>query len=166
MNSFDKAFNEIIGIEGGYVYGPDDRGGETKYGISKRSYPNLDIKNLTLNEARNIYYRDFWKTPHMNLDKFPYKIALELFDTGVNMGMPTARRILQEALNVLNRNQKLFKDLRVDGWIGDKTLKAVSKVKTKELLKTLNGLQFIKYYQIAENNKSQEKFFGGWVMRT
>jgi len=166
MSNFDKAFEVVIGNEKGYVWDKNDRGGETKYGISKRSYPNLDIKNLTLNEARNIYYKDFWKTPHMNLDKFPYDIALELFDTGVNLGMPTARKILQQALNVLNRNGRLFKDLRIDGWIGKKTLKAVSKVKTKELLKTLNGLQFMHYYQITEYDKIQEKFFGGWVMRT
>lgn len=166
MNNFNKAFEEIIGREGGYVWDKDDRGGETKFGISKRVYPDVDIKNLTLSEARNIYYRDFWKTPHMNLDKFPYKIALELFDTGVNIGMPTARKMLQKALNVLNRNQKLFKDLKVDGWVGDKTIEAVKKVRVDRLLKTLNGLQFMHYYQIVEHTESQEKFFAGWVMRT
>ena len=59
--NFIKSFEEIIGIEGGYVNDPKDKGGETKYGISKRSYPHLDIKNLTLNEAEYIYYNELPK---------------------------------------------------------------------------------------------------------
>ena len=56
--NFKIAFKEIIGVEGGYVNNPNDKGGETKYGISKRAYPNLDIKNLTLKKAEEIYYND------------------------------------------------------------------------------------------------------------
>ena len=60
MELFDKAMNFVGLMEGGYVNDPIDKGGETKYGISKRSYPNLDIKNLTKEQAREIYYKDFW----------------------------------------------------------------------------------------------------------
>ena len=56
-------FSEIIPIvlrhEGGYVNDPLDKGGETNYGISKRSYPHLDIHSLTLADAKTIYKRDF-----------------------------------------------------------------------------------------------------------
>ena len=52
MSEFDKYFEELIGHEGGYVNDPDDRGGETKYGISKLSYPSLDIKNLTIERQK------------------------------------------------------------------------------------------------------------------
>ena len=164
--NFKKAFCELIGIEGGYVNDPTDRGGETKYGISKKSYPNVDIKNLTLAQAQEIYYRDFWKHPRMNLDLIPdYAIALELFDTGVNTGSGTARRMLQESLNLMNRNGKNFPDLVVDGIIGGKTFDAYQQVDKKILLKVLNGLQFMRYTEICLADPAQERFFNGWMQR-
>ena len=82
--AFDTAFLDTIGLEKGYVNDPNDPGGETKYGISKRSYPNIDIKNLTLAEAKVIYKRDFWNK--LKLDKVNnIQIAGEIFDTAVNM---------------------------------------------------------------------------------
>lgn len=166
MNNFNIAFEHTVGIEGGYVNDPEDRGGETKFGISKRSYPHLDIKNLTLSSAKDIYYQDFWNTRKMNLDLLPLEVAIELFDTGVNMGMPRARLMLQMALNLLNRGETRFADLKVDGWIGSSTMKAISLTDEKELLKVLNGLQFVRYLEIVENDHSQERFFAGWTKRT
>ncbi len=165
-NKFKKAFGITIGHEKGYVNDPLDRGGETKYGITKRSYPNIDIKSLSLEEAKNIYYRDFWKTKKGNLSQLPESIAIEVFDTGANTGINTGRKILQKALNLLNRVETLYPDLDVDGWIGEETLKAIEKVNEKKLLKVLNGLQFVKYYVIVEDDHSQERFFAGWVERT
>jgi len=162
--NFLKAFTEIIGIEGGYVNNPDDRGGETKYGISKRAYPNIDIKNLTLNKAKEIYHRDYWiATKLEQIDC--YDIQLELFDTAVNMGVYKAQTILQEALNLLNRNERNFKDLKVDGQIGKITISAYNQVDKKILLKVLNGLQFMNYVRIVEKDKSQEVFMNGWMRR-
>ena len=161
---FKKAFEELIGIEGGYVNDPTDRGGETKYGISKRSYPHLDIKNLTLEQAQQIYWEDFWKASgshHM----IKYELALELFDTGVNMGQITARKFLQQALNLMNRNQVNYPDLKVDGIVGPNTIAAYKKVDDRILLKVLNGLQFMRYVQICERVPSQEKYFNGWMKR-
>jgi lysozyme family protein len=51
----------ILAVEGGYVNNPADPGGETKYGISKRAYPNIDIAKLTLDQALNIYYNAYWQ---------------------------------------------------------------------------------------------------------
>ena len=162
--NFKIAFKEIIGIEGGYVNNPNDRGGETKYGISKRAYPNLDIKNLTLQKAQDIYYNDYWMA--LKLDYIQdLKISLELFDTGVNMGVKTASKMFQEALNLLNRNGKNFADLVVDGDIGVKTILAYNQVDKHILLKVLNGLQFRKYVEIVERDKRQEVFFNGWMKR-
>ena len=162
--NFKKAFKEIIGIEGGYSNNPDDKGGETKYGISKRAYPKLDIKNLTLKDAQDIYYRDYWCIN--NLDYIEdLKIALEVFDTGVNMGVKTASKMLQEALNLLNRNGSNFSDLTIDGDIGKKTILAYDKVDKAILLKVLNGLQFKRYVEIVERDKTQEVFFNGWMKR-
>ena len=162
--NFKKAFKEIIGIEGGYVNNNLDKGGETKFGISKRSYPHLDIKNLTLQDAEEIYYNDYWF--ELKLDYISdYNISLELFDTSVNMGRYKASTIFQEALNLMNRNQQNFKDLVVDGVIGTKTILAYNEVDKKILLKVLNGLQFMNYVRICENDKTQEVFFNGWMKR-
>ena len=84
MSNFDRAFAIVVGIEGGYVNDPKDPGGETKYGISKRQYPNIDIKNLSLQQARDIYQRDYWNTH--GLDSLEYGKALLVFDTAVNGG--------------------------------------------------------------------------------
>lgn len=165
-SAFDRAFEEIIDIEGGYVNDPYDRGGETKFGISKRAYPHLDIKNLTLSDAKEIYYRDYWNVPTLDLQNIDnYKIQLELFDTAINMGVGTAARIFQKSLNLLNRNEKNFEDLRIDGWIGEKTLSAYKKANKKTLLKVLNGYQFMRYVNIATKNPGQERFFNGWMKR-
>jgi len=66
---FNKAIKFILNAEGGYVNHPKAPGGETKYGISKKSYPNYDIKNLTEEEAITIYKRDFWD--RFQLDSLP-----------------------------------------------------------------------------------------------
>ena len=169
--TFKKAFKLVIGHEGGYVNDPSDPGGETKYGIAKRSYPDVDIKNLTLEQAEEIYYRDFWKFKKLDLDRvaeFSPEAAIELFDTGVNMGIVRAAKFLQEALNLMNRNEKLFDDLKVDGWCGNVTFNALNKLKSydkKPLLKVLNGLQFCHYKEIVEKNPKLERFFVGWMKR-
>lgn len=91
MSGFDDAFDAVVGVEGGYVNNPADPGGETKYGISKRSYPTLDIANLTLDDAKAIYKRDYWDP--LNLDNELYPIALLLFDAAVNQGMTFAHTL-------------------------------------------------------------------------
>ena len=82
--NFDRAFAVVVGVEGGYTFDPQDPGGETNFGISKREYPDVDIKNLTLDQAKAIYLRDFWN-PH-DLDTLEYGKALLVFDCAVNGG--------------------------------------------------------------------------------
>jgi lysozyme family protein len=96
--SWDNAFNRLMGHEGGYTNDPNDPGGETNWGISKRSYPYLDIKNLTREDARLIYHRDFWNM--INADKLFDGVAFQLFDFAVNSGINTAIRYFQRALGV------------------------------------------------------------------
>ena len=96
MNNFDEALKFVLKWEGGYSNDPNDPGGETKYGISKRSYPELDISKLTLKQAKKIYYENYWlKT---GCDELPYPFNIVVFDTAVNMG----RRRALEFLDVCN----------------------------------------------------------------
>lgn len=95
MSFFPAAFELVVGIEGGYTADPRDPGGETKYGISKRSYPNLVIAQLTLEDAQAIYLQDFW-TP-AGCDLLPWERALCLFDTAVNQGLSAAHTLNSQA---------------------------------------------------------------------
>lgn len=109
---FDAAFAEVIGNEGGYVNDPNDPGGETKYGISKRSYPHLDIPNITLEQAEQIYLTDYWQKA--GCDLCPAALAIIQFDCAVNNGVGQAVRLLQQGLGVA-----------ADGIIGPQTKAAL-----------------------------------------
>ena len=96
--SWDDVFDRLMGHEGNYSNDPNDPGGETKWGISKRAYPHLDIRNLTRNEAKYIYYWDFWVI--IDAKDLPDGVAFQLFDFAVNSGIQTAIRYFQRALGV------------------------------------------------------------------
>ena len=96
--TFDEAFERLIGHEGNYVNHPNDPGGETNWGISKRSYPSLNIKKLTRDDAKEIYKRDFWDRIHA--DEIYDGVAFQAFDFAVNSGIETAVRKLQRAIGV------------------------------------------------------------------
>lgn len=96
--NFDIAFDRLMGNEGGYTAGVGDPGGETNWGISKRSYPDLNIKSLTREQAKAIYWHDFWLRIHA--DELQPAVAFQAFDFAVNSGIETAVRYLQRALGV------------------------------------------------------------------
>lgn len=77
-------------VNGGYTNDPADPGGETKWGISKRSHPQLDIRNLSLDEAKMIYYNEYWLKAEC--DKLEFKSAVAVFDTAVNCGVSRAQK--------------------------------------------------------------------------
>ena len=85
MSNFNRAVEHLLVEEGGYVNHPEDPGGETKFGISKRAYPSLNIKDLTVNEAKEIYKRDYWD--HFPMDDLPDGVAFSLFDFAVNAAL-------------------------------------------------------------------------------
>lgn len=86
--SFDQAVKFVLEREGGYVNDPQDPGGETNYGISKRAYPNVNIKALTPEDAAVIYKRDYWSPA--GCDQMTPGMALVVFDTAVNVGVNRA----------------------------------------------------------------------------
>ena len=92
--SFESALEFTLRWEGGYSNDPSDPGGETKYGISKRYHPNVDVKNLTIDEAQEIYRMEYWNPS--GCDSLPEPLDLIVFDTAVNMGIKRARSFLSE----------------------------------------------------------------------
>jgi lysozyme family protein len=111
--TFEEAFEKLIGHEGGYVFHPKDPGGETKYGISKRSYPNEDIKNLTLDRAQELAFRDYWLAA--SCPSVPAALRFDLFDMAYNSGPSRAIKTLQEAVGA-----------EADGILGQETLYALN----------------------------------------
>lgn len=135
-------FNLLIGVilrnEGGYINDPDDSGGETKFGITKTRYPNLDIKNLSIAEAKEIYRKDFYIP--MEIEKIKeLNLALHFFDMGVNAGIGNAKKLMKEAL--LEKQQtgenllKIFKQKRID------------------------------YYKRVATYRNNKKYLTGWLNR-
>lgn len=92
MSYFDAAFAIVVGIEAGYVKDPKDPGGETRWGISKRTYPNEDIPNLTVERAQFLYRRDFWER---EWDALPWHEALCAFDCAVLQGQGRSKKWLE-----------------------------------------------------------------------
>ena len=123
-------FNEIIEVvlehEGGYVHDPNDLGGETTFVIAKRFYKDVDIKNLTREEAKNIYHQDYWKPA--KCDEVPPKLRHIYFDMCVNFGRGGAVKVLQQAANARNKNK-----IDVDGGIGPATLKAIQNLELERV---------------------------------
>lgn len=138
----------VIGEEGGYVSDPHDNGGETKFGISKRAYPMLNIKALTEDEAKALYKRDYWDK--INGDKLPYPFDVLVFDSAVNQGVSGAVKPLQKVLSV-----------EQDGVIGKDTLFALKGRQAREtaaLYLVERALKYIKHEDF-------DKYGRGWLKR-
>jgi lysozyme family protein len=156
---FLNAFKYLIYHEGGYVNDKKDAGGETHYGISKRSYPHLDIKNLTQEQAKKIYFVDFWmKAKCEQIDD--ENIAAKFFDLAVHTGIPQAVKLIQRALRAAGTQ------VVEDGIIGPITLTAINKADPTDLLAALKSESAGHYRLIANANPSQQRFIEGWLQRT
>lgn len=160
--TFPIAFEELILIEGGYNHDPFDRGGKTKFGVSQQSYPDLDIENLTLEDAQAIYRRDYWDA--LRLDQVDSDlISHEMFDTAVNMWVVVAAKCAQKAANLLSPGS-----LKVDGLFGPRSVAVINQtasVNVYALFKAMNGYQFMEYVDIIENKPKQIRFIKGWMKR-
>lgn len=173
MNITDTIDN-LLGREGGYVDNPDDRGGETNWGITKavaRAYGYQGtMKDLQRETAFRIYLVRYWSEPGFDkVERVSPTVAEELLDTGVNMGPTTASKFLQRALNLLNSKGRDWPDMVVDGKIGPMTMSALQNLMTKRgstgttvLLRMLNSQQGARYMELAEADPRQETFVFGW----
>lgn len=146
--TFDEAFDRLIGHEGGYVNHKLDPGGETKWGISKRAYPDVNIASLTREQAKAIYRRDYWE--RAKADQYDGAIAFQLFDAAVNHGIGQAVKFLQRAVGV--------KD---DGIVGPVTLRAVQDTPVADVLMRFNAERLDFYTGLS----TWGSFGKGWARR-
>jgi lysozyme family protein len=145
---FDQAFDKLISHEGGYSNNPADPGGETQFGISKRSYPDVDIKALTLESAKAIYKRDFWD--RAQCDGLPPAVAFQVFDAAVNSGIGQSIRFLQRAVGVVD-----------DGSVGPMTMAAVQRRDGAEVVAHFNAERL----DFMTRLSTWETFGKGWARR-
>lgn len=146
--TFQECVEVILAYEGNYIYNLNDPGGETKFGISKRAYPDLDIRSITKEEAIEIYRRDYWD--QIEGDSLPDYIRLMAFDCAVNQGVARACLYLQRSAGA-----------KPDGIMGPETIRLLFECESNVLIK-----------RMAENRHAQYikspgwKFFGaGWSKR-
>lgn len=151
--NFSEAFEDLILHEGGYVNHPDDPGGETKFGISKRRYPSLNIADLTLYQARNIYRKDYWLRYRIN-QVADLKIASKMLSLLVTMPPQNWGLICQSALRATGTTVVL------DGVVGSKTIQAINTTDPDLLLVALRS-EAAGYYRSLQNHA----FTKGWLSR-
>jgi lysozyme family protein len=146
--NFDDIFTRLLGHEGGYVNHPADPGGETNWGISKRSYPHVNIKGLTKEAAQEIYRKDFWEP--IDGDVLYDGVAFQLFDFAVNSGIQTAIRYYQRALGVAD-----------DGHFGNVSLQASKEMSESDQIMRLNAERL----DYMRKLKTWPSFGSGWAGR-
>jgi lysozyme family protein len=154
MKTFDEIIEHVLQHEGGYVNDPTDLGGETKYGITKRFYPDIDIKNLTIDDAKAIYKADYWDKN--KVESLPQNLWHIYFDMCINMGKRTAVKVLQRA--AVNKGRKI----EVDGGLGPMTIGALDGVE----LERVRAFRVKYYVDLVTKKPEQEKFYFGWFKRS
>jgi len=145
--SFNRAVEVVLDIEGVLSDDKEDSGGLTKYGISQKAYPDLEISTLSKDEAIEIYRADYWGASRANL--IPWPLSLYLFDAAVNQGRRPGTKLLQQALGVAP-----------DGVIGPKTIAAANRAGPEQAALYL-ALRARRY---AEHPK-WDRYGTGWLKR-
>lgn len=150
--TFVQIFNRLIGHEGGYVNDPRDPGGETNWGITKRTAQangyQGSMRAMTREQAYKIYYSAFWL--RYQCDKMPEAVAYQFFDAAVNHGLGNASRMLQRAVGVVD-----------DGVIGNVTIAAIKKMAISDVIMRLNAERLEFYCKLS----TFATFGKGWVRR-
>ena len=162
MDRFERIFDYLLRVEGGYSDDENDKGGKTKFGITEEEARDFgykgDMQNLTKDFAKNIYLKKYYLGN--KLDKVANdKVALSICDWAVNSGRNGTKNA-QIAVNQLTNA-----NLDVDGIIGSKTLDALNAVDPKKFLEIYHILQRIYYRSKVVADKTQERFLTGWLNR-
>lgn len=156
MNTKASMIGFVLSREGGYSHDPDDPGGETNFGISKKSFPSEDIKGMTKERASRIYCDLYWDANH--LSNLHYAVAAAVFDAAINCGSSRACRWLQESINSIIPGIVV-----VDGDIGPNTIARATQCDPMALAMSINSSR-IKYYASISTG-SLIKYLRGWVVR-
>ena len=153
---FNQILNDyIIPNEGGFSNRSNDRGKKTKFGISKRAYPNEDIDNLTRERANAIIYRDFYKWNGLN--RLPYPIRGFVVDYGMPTSPLNAIRTVHQTLGIPKGNI-----------IGNTTLNKLNGYSSHDYENFLNAYKrnMINHYNgIVDNDETQRENLKGWINR-
>lgn len=175
--NYDRFIDPLLEKEQGYVFDPDDPGGETNWGVTvktaRRNGYDGPMVSMPQSVARKILENRYILEPRFDdVAAISEKIAGELIDTGVNMGPHRAAEMLQRWLNGFNCGERYYEDLFVDGRVGPATLGALHdylEFRGREgeavLFVALNCTQGTRYLDIVEGRPASEKFLYGW-MRT
>ncbi|MGL4753605.1 MAG: glycoside hydrolase family 108 protein [Aeromonadaceae bacterium] len=157
---FDTVFDRTIGSEGGFQADRRDRGnwtggevgkGElkgTKYGLSAMTYPDLDIKAITLKQAKDIYRRDWWDK--LGMERWPKSMQFQMFDAAFNHGSGRANQFLQYAVGV-----------KQDGKIGPATMAAINAMDANDIVMRFLAKR-LRYFTEA---KTWDAYSRGWTRR-
>jgi lysozyme family protein len=137
----------------GYVNIDGDSGGCTKYGISQRANPSVNVQELTLAQAQQIYHDSYWLAS--KCDRITIPVTIFYFDMVVNNGGGRAAKILQGCVGATQ-----------DGNVGPQTLAAVNSQDPTTLINAMHDARNARYNQIAQNDPSQEQFLAGWLRRS
>jgi lysozyme family protein len=156
---FDFAVSQLLALEGGLESNPADPGGLTKFGISQRAYPALDIAALTAEDAKSVYYRDFWKQYHLDELRAP-QVASKMLSILVNLAPREGALILQRALRAAGA------PVTEDGVIGSETLDAVNlRAPLPALLAALRSEQAALYRVNVATGRVGKEFETGLLNR-
>ena len=155
MSKFDEIIEVVLEHEGGYVNDPKDPGGETNYGIAKRSHPDVDIKNLTKEGAKEIYKEVYWDKN--KVESLPEELWHIYFDMCVNQGKSRAVKIIQRAVNGKGGS------LDVDGGLGPMTIAAIGKSRVE--LDRVRAYRVKYYSDLVTKKPDLERFYFGWFKR-
>jgi lysozyme family protein len=145
---FVRAIDRVLIHEGGDANDPRDAGGRTRWGISQKTYPTLDIGKLTRADAIALYRRDFWAP--IQGDALPSALAFQALDAAVNHGVGRTVRWLQRLTGV-----------KIDGRLGPVTLAAIRAADEARLIERLLALRLELY---AEHERIAA-FGRGWTRR-
>ena len=147
--TFETAIAFVLSEEGGYSNDPNDPGGETNFGISKRSHPNVDIKNMTQDEAESIYKYLYWDA--CRCESLPDKLALAVFDSAVNQGVSAAIKMLQASIGAIQ-----------DGVIGPNTIERANATDENSIMARFLTERVLRYTALS----SFFSYGRGWISRT
>jgi lysozyme family protein len=166
--------DHVIDVEGGYVFDPDDSGGETNWGVTKRvarrwgyTGPMKDMRRET---AFAIYSDRYWDALGLDtIESLSPRLAAELIDTSINMGAGRAAEFLQRCLNIFNLRGALYADVVVDMDVGPATISALEAFLSirhqggeEVMYQALNSLQGAFYIDLCERRQKDERFAFGW----